>query len=345
MRTAPFSDGTPMVAQWPIAPGEYFDYELHPVAGDAGTYWYHSHIGFMASTAHGAVVVMDADAPPYQYDDEIPMMIGDWYTSTDSEIEADLTATPFKFPAAPEALVFNGQTGTHADADAPDDSCKAAVVSVRPDTTYRLRFLTVCAMSYVITQIDGHPNLTVIEADGRYTKPAATDRIQLGSGERYSALLTTKSQDELDADGAGGRYLIHYRTPDGSKGYLEGSAVLQYDTSGDDDDDGAATTTQWKRQWRIPGGIFGEGQGSQEESSSGDSGGGGGHTKGHSAPSHGQLPGKPDVTVDDSYTEWLAYSLEALNPPDAFPTLDQVTRTLYINVTVDNQNGGALSFR
>ena len=39
---APFSDGTPLASQWPIPPGHFFDYELHPTDDEAGSYFYHS---------------------------------------------------------------------------------------------------------------------------------------------------------------------------------------------------------------------------------------------------------------------------------------------------------------
>jgi FtsP/CotA-like multicopper oxidase with cupredoxin domain len=63
-RTAPFSDGTPQVSQWPIAPGHFFDYEVHPDIGDAGTYFYHSHVDFQAISAHGAIIVEECGDPP-----------------------------------------------------------------------------------------------------------------------------------------------------------------------------------------------------------------------------------------------------------------------------------------
>ncbi|KAK0542181.1 hypothetical protein OC846_006815, partial [Tilletia horrida] len=43
-RMTPFSDGTPLVSQWPIAPGNWFEYELIVGIADQGTYFYHSHV-------------------------------------------------------------------------------------------------------------------------------------------------------------------------------------------------------------------------------------------------------------------------------------------------------------
>ena len=60
MAVSPFSDGTPAASQWPIPPNHFFDYELETVVGMAGTYFYHSHIGFQAVTAAGPLIVEDA---------------------------------------------------------------------------------------------------------------------------------------------------------------------------------------------------------------------------------------------------------------------------------------------
>jgi FtsP/CotA-like multicopper oxidase with cupredoxin domain len=57
MATAPFSDGTPHAAQWPIPPGHFFDYELFVPIGMAGTYFYHSHVGFQATSVTGPLIV------------------------------------------------------------------------------------------------------------------------------------------------------------------------------------------------------------------------------------------------------------------------------------------------
>jgi FtsP/CotA-like multicopper oxidase with cupredoxin domain len=107
-RTAPFSDGTPQVSQWPIAPLNYFDYEVHPELGDAGTYFYHSRVGFQAISASGAPIVKNCRAPPYQYDDDIILQLSDYYNKTDANITTELLANPFKWSGETNALLVNG---------------------------------------------------------------------------------------------------------------------------------------------------------------------------------------------------------------------------------------------
>jgi L-ascorbate oxidase len=49
----------------------YFDYEVRPDLDDAGTYFYHSHVGFQAISASGPLIVKYCDATPYSYNDDI----------------------------------------------------------------------------------------------------------------------------------------------------------------------------------------------------------------------------------------------------------------------------------
>ncbi|KAI0150495.1 L-ascorbate oxidase [Xylariaceae sp. FL1272] len=316
MRTAPFSDGTAQVSQWPIAPGEFFDYEIHPDIGDAGTYFYHSHIGFQAVTAHGILYVEDAGAPPYQYDGDLTMAIGDVYVKTDQEVESGLLADPFVWSGEPDALIINDKTGTSSLEDAPDDSCTPYVFTVEPGLTYRFRFVGATVISFVQVGIEEHTNLTVIAADGYYTKPAAVDHIQIGSGQRYDVLFTTKSEAELVAEGRD-QYWIRFENR-GRATDLSGYALLQYERPSSSD----ATS---KRELTIP--LSSRPFGRLD--------------RGLEARAGHELPHKSPVTLppDGQLTDWLEYTLEALNPKEQFPTLSEVTRTICITVEEKIVNG------
>ena len=83
----PSSDGTP-VSQWPLESGHYWDYELQPANGSAGSYFYHSHVrGMQALTANGPLIVADAGPIPYQYDADKTLYIQDQYLESNEEIE------------------------------------------------------------------------------------------------------------------------------------------------------------------------------------------------------------------------------------------------------------------
>ncbi|KAK8050128.1 hypothetical protein PG994_011858 [Apiospora phragmitis] len=305
-RTAPFSDGTPLVSQWPIAPGMYFDYEIHPEVGDAGTYFYHSHVGFQAVTAHGALIVDAAnETKPYDYYDDIPILISDYYRKLDDVIEAGLVANPFQWSGEPDAVLFNGRSGNASFTSAADDSCKPYIITAEPGKTYRLRFTSGAALSFVMLGIEDHEELTIIEADGQYTKPAATDRIQLGSGQRFSVLLKTKTEEQLKTNGKSS-YWIRYETRDRPT-LLSGYALLQYKSK--------STGYKTVEQQNLPADL--------------------------PVTSPVKLP--TDL-VD--YTTWMEYTLEALAPLRKFPTLEEVTRTVVITmnqVVVDGFYNGSIN--
>jgi len=183
-------------------------------------------------TAHGLLIVRSANStkPPYQYDDDISIFFSDYYQRNDSDIEAGLLANPFKWAGEPLAIGLNDRTGNASFSNATDDSCKPYVINVEPGKTYRLRFVSATALSFVMVGIEGHSELTVIEADGHFTKPVATDHIQLGSGQRFSALLKTKTQEQLDAEGRTS-YWIRYENRDRPTN-VSGYALLQYSCPG-----------------------------------------------------------------------------------------------------------------
>lgn len=320
MRTAPFSDGAPQVSQWPIGPGEFFDYEIHPEIGDAGTYFYHSHVGFQAMTAHGVLFVEDAETPPYEWDEDVPVVLGDFYKKTDQEIETDLLATPFVWPGEPDSLVFNDRSGTASFDDAPDDSCKPYIIIVEPSKTYRFRFIGAATVSFIQAGIESHSNLTIISADGYYTKPAQVDHIQLGGGQRFDVLITTKSEAELTAEDRD-QYWIRYETR-GRSPSLEGYALLQYSRN-------SSSTETWKQRRDV---------GGPRSSRNGDRQG---IIDRHQPEPPGKNPSRPPVSLppDGQLTDWLEYTLEALHPKTPFPPLSEVTRTVYITVKEKVVNG------
>ena len=204
---------------------------MHPDASEAGTYFYHSHVGFQAITAHGPLIVKDSGSPPYQYDDEIILDIGDFYPEDDNEIESMLTASPQQWPGDPSAILINGQSGTAPTVEhmTPDLSCQPHFINVKPDTMYRLRFIGGTAISMVTLAFDKHPSLDIIEADGYYTEKYTTDHIQIQTGQRFSALFKTKSQAEIDSLGID-QFWVQFETRE-SGGIQRAYAVLNYQTS------------------------------------------------------------------------------------------------------------------
>lgn len=225
-RTAPFSDGSP-VSQWPIAPHECFDYEIHPEIDDGGTYFYHSHIGFQAISAAGPLIIEDFGLPPFEYDEERMVFLQDYYNKTDETIEKGLGATPFVWSGETNAVLING-IGVAMGEQAGQGDCQLPVIHVEPGKTYRMRFVGSLAISMVSLGIEGHSKLDIIEADGHYTKPYTIDHIMVSSGQRFDALLRTKTVEEL---GNQTDYVIQFETKDRPAVYT-GFGILRYPSQG-----------------------------------------------------------------------------------------------------------------
>ncbi|KAI1365929.1 Cupredoxin [Xylaria arbuscula] len=201
----PFSDGTPLATQWPIPSHHYFDYELNTTSY-AGTYFYHAHVGFQAVSAAGALIIEDLALPPYQYDDERMVLIQELFNTSDTQIEDGLIASKFVWSGEPNSLLINGKgISNYGIIDPP--SAGLSVISVQPGKTYRFRFIAGTALSIVIFGFENHTDFKVVAADGDYTKPHSVNLFQMGSGQRFDALLTTKSCNELEALGKKDYYI------------------------------------------------------------------------------------------------------------------------------------------
>ncbi|TFY79386.1 hypothetical protein EWM64_g4622 [Hericium alpestre] len=195
---SPFADGTPQTSQWPIAPGGYFDYEFLLQPGSAGTYMYHTHVGVQIVTAYGALIVEEAK-PPFAYDADLILLLGDFWHASDANITKGLLGTPFTWPNDPQALTVNGNAFGQCTGAACRAGCHTEVLNVLPETTYRVRMIGAMGLSFIYTSIDAHSPFTVIELDGGYIAAHNASYLEISSGQRVSFLLRTKSAAELRA--------------------------------------------------------------------------------------------------------------------------------------------------
>ncbi|KAI1307454.1 Cupredoxin [Xylaria venustula] len=196
----PFSDGTPLASQWPLPPNHFFDYELKTDSGTAGTYFYHAHVGFQAISATGPLIVESAEAPPYDYDDERIVFIQELFNQTDEEVEKGLVSTPIIWPGEPKSWLINGK-GISSAGIVDSSTVLLDVIEVEPSKTYRFRYIAAGSLSYASFGFENHTDLEVIEADGHFTKPYPVTFLQMGTGQRFSTLLKTKSCNELKSFG------------------------------------------------------------------------------------------------------------------------------------------------
>ncbi|KAF8063330.1 phenol oxidase [Lyophyllum atratum] len=209
-----WADGAAFVTQCPIVPGNSFLYDF-PVNGQAGTFWYHSHLSTQyCDGLRGAFVVYDPNDPYlslYDIDDESTVItLADWYHDPAPQGTGGL-------PPAPASTLINGK-GRYTNGPLVD----LAVVNVVKGKKYRLRVIGLSCDPAFTFAIDKH-SLTIIEADGEYTAPLVVDSFQIFAGQRYSVIL--------NANQAVGNYWIR-ADPDirGFPGFDGGrnSAILRY---------------------------------------------------------------------------------------------------------------------
>ncbi|KAH8828864.1 laccase [Flagelloscypha sp. PMI_526] len=149
-RGSGWADGPAFVNQCPIAPGETFAYQFNS-PNEAGTYWYHSHLGLQyCDGLRGVFVIYDKNDPQknlYDVDDDTTII-------TTSMVLPSLTA-----------MLINGK-GRYNGGPAVDLS----VVSVTRNKRYRMRLVSISCDVNFMFQIMGH-DLNIIEADGIATQP------------------------------------------------------------------------------------------------------------------------------------------------------------------------------
>ncbi|RXW21108.1 hypothetical protein EST38_g4718 [Candolleomyces aberdarensis] len=213
--TTNWADGAAGVNQCPISPGESFLYQFS-TAGQAGTYWYHSHYRTQyCDGLRGPLVIYDPNDPAagmYDIDDENTIItLSDWY---------HLQSPSITGVAANDATLINGQ-GRYPGGPQVD----LAVLNVVQGKRYRFRIISMSCDPNYIFSIDGH-ELTIIEADGQNTRPYTVDSIQILAGQRYSVVLDANQP----VDNYWIRALPNSGNYDLATGFFQGtnSAILRY---------------------------------------------------------------------------------------------------------------------
>jgi iron transport multicopper oxidase len=168
-------------------------------AGQAGTYWYHSHystqyvirlsrglkmlkfFGRYCDGLRGPMVIYDPNDPQkslYDVDDESTVItLADWYHSVSAEVQ---------LPFYNDATLINGK------GRAFDGTLRAntplAIINVVQGKRYRLRIVNIACDPNYMFSIDGH-TFQVIEADGESHRNLTVDSLQIFAGQRYSVVL------------------------------------------------------------------------------------------------------------------------------------------------------------
>ncbi|KAK8172072.1 putative ferrooxidoreductase Fet3 [Phyllosticta citrichinensis] len=173
-------DGPPHVVQCDIAPGSTFTYNF--TLEQSGLYWYHSHTrGQYPDGLRQAFIITDPENPYLgQYDKELVVTLSDWYHDEMPGLLKHFisVANPTGAEPVPKSALMNETQNFE--------------IPVEPGKTYLLRLVNIGAFASQYFWIEGH-NVTIVEVDGVWTKPAEAKMIYLTSAQRYSVLVTMKN--------------------------------------------------------------------------------------------------------------------------------------------------------
>lgn len=70
-------------------------------------------------------------------------------------------------------------------------------VAVQPGKTYLFRVVNIGAFAGQYLWFEGH-NMTIVEVDGVYTDQAEAEMIYISAAQRYSFLITTKNETDVN---------------------------------------------------------------------------------------------------------------------------------------------------
>jgi FtsP/CotA-like multicopper oxidase with cupredoxin domain len=171
-------DGVPQLTQQPIkANGGKFLYEFE--LRDAGTYWYHPHLGSPEQVARGLYgpLIVDEAQPP-AVDREVTWMLGDWRLDREARIVADFG---------------NFMDASHAGRIGNTVTVNGAIretFDLRAGERIRLRLVNAANARIFALEFRGHEPM-VIALDGHPVAPhrAERGRVVLGPSMRADVLL------------------------------------------------------------------------------------------------------------------------------------------------------------
>lgn len=221
-------DGVPDLTQRAVQPGADFTYRFtvpHP-----GTYWFHPHSGPQQDRGLYAPLIVEDPKEPLSYDKEWVVVLDDWVDGVDGSTpdavlkqlsggmgmdmgedggmdhsghdmstmsmrgQESSSPGPSRLLMGSESRLLGGDAGDVAypyylvngrTAKAP------SVFRARPGDRVRIRIINAGGDTAFRVALGGH-EMTVTHTDGFPVRPARTDALLLGMGERYDVLVTVK---------------------------------------------------------------------------------------------------------------------------------------------------------
>ncbi|XP_076936691.1 laccase-15-like [Bidens hawaiensis] len=197
----PWSDGPEYVTQCPIQPGDTFNYKII-FSMEVGTLWWHAHSDWSRATVHGAIVVHPQPGTPSPFpkpDQEVPIIFGEWWKMDVMEVLEEFVASGGA-PRDSDAYTINGQPGDLY----PCSSQGAFKLNVEYGKRYMLRMVN-AAMNEILFFAVANHSLTVVGADGMYTKQLTKEYVVIAPGQTLDCIF------EANQVRPGGRYYMAAR--------------------------------------------------------------------------------------------------------------------------------------
>lgn len=174
-------DGPIMVTQCPILYGETYLYNF-TVDSQVGTYWYHAHAGAQYGDGMRGAFVIHNPSEPFKYDKDLVIQLSDLYRQPYYDVnDAFLSRyNPTGAEPIPQNILFNNTLN--------------ATLDFKPGETYLMRFINSGLFVSQYISIESH-DMTIVEVDGVYVKPNATELVYVSTGQRISVLVKAKEND------------------------------------------------------------------------------------------------------------------------------------------------------
>ena len=195
-------DGVPDLTQAAVPAGTSFGYEF--TVPDAGTYWFHPHVGVQLDRGLYAPFIVEDPDDSGRYDTEAVLVLDDWLDGVAGDPDhtlqglrdkgmssmsnmpgMDMGAADPQAPLGPDPgdvgypyYLINGRV--------PNDP---VTVAAQPRQRLRLRLINAAADTVFRVAVGGH-RMTVVASDGFPVEPFDTGCLLIGMGERYDVIVT-----------------------------------------------------------------------------------------------------------------------------------------------------------
>ncbi|KAK9265727.1 hypothetical protein L1049_025321 [Liquidambar formosana] len=178
-------DGPAYITQCPIQAGQRFTYRF-TLLNQRGTLLWHAHISWLRATVHGPIVIYPKQGFGYPFElpsEEHVIVLGEYWLQDIQDLERQVRESGAGPPGS-DAYIFNGHPGPFYKCSKHD----VYTINVTKGKTYLLRIINAALNMEHFFGVADHL-MTVVEADGEYTKPFTTPFLMLTPGQTYNVLI------------------------------------------------------------------------------------------------------------------------------------------------------------